>query len=138
MADNRTDVYCLGVLMFKVLTGKVPLVGKSFYETMNRRMTEDAPRFRQVAPGSNVPEALEAIVLECVKRNHMERYQSMQSLFDDLDRCCLSGGLNNGAKSRVKLPKGGAVKERNGSSVVLALVSVVALALCILAIMCRI
>lgn len=82
--DNRSDIYSLGVVMFRCLTGEVPHRGASFPETIARKLSEYPPSFESIAPGLNLPEKLEAVVLKCLQKQPDERFASMQELRTEL------------------------------------------------------
>jgi serine/threonine-protein kinase len=82
--DNRSDIYSLGVVMFRALTGEVPHRGASFPETIARKLSEYPPSFDSIAPGLNLPQKLEAVVLKCLCKQPDERFNSMQELRAEL------------------------------------------------------
>ncbi|MBP9093422.1 serine/threonine protein kinase [bacterium] len=82
--DNRSDIYSLGVVMFRCLTGEVPHRGASFPETIARKLSEYPPSFESIAPGLNLPDKLEALVLKCLQKQPDERFSSMQELRTEL------------------------------------------------------
>jgi len=82
--DNRSDIYSLGVVMFRSITGEVPHRGASFPETIARKLSEYPPSFESIAPGLNLPEKLEAVVLKCLQKNPDERFATMQELRAEL------------------------------------------------------
>jgi serine/threonine protein kinase len=82
--DNRSDIYSLGVVMFRSLTGEVPHRGASFPETIARKLSEYPPSFESIAPGLNLPDKLEAVVLKCMQKNPDERFATMQELRAEL------------------------------------------------------
>lgn len=84
--DNRSDIYSLGVVMFRCLTGEVPHRGASFPETIARKLSEYPPSFESIAPGLNLPEKLEAVILKCLQKQPDERFTSMQELRTELLR----------------------------------------------------
>ncbi len=72
--DARTDLYCLGITAFELLTGKQPFAQNDIAKLMKRHLTEDIPD--PAAYIDNVPPQLSACILKCGRRNHLERYQS--------------------------------------------------------------
>jgi serine/threonine protein kinase/tetratricopeptide (TPR) repeat protein len=83
--DVRTDVFALGVMFYEVLTGEVPFSARDgLYEWMQRLMTEEAPRPRQIKP--TIDPEIEAIVLRALEKDAEKRYGSAVALAEDIDR----------------------------------------------------
>jgi serine/threonine-protein kinase len=76
--DHRADVYALGVLLFEMLTGKVPFGGSGFGEVMLKHMTMPAPAARSVVP--ELPPELDSILFRALAKNPAQRFQSMAEL----------------------------------------------------------
>lgn len=77
-ATARSDVYAAGVVLFELLTGARPFRADSYNELIVRIATEDPPSPRSVQP--ELSEALEAVILKAMARDHDERYSSMGEL----------------------------------------------------------
>jgi len=78
------DVYALGVILYKFLTGRVPFEGDNLYDVLHSIITADP-----VSPAwyrTDVPRDLEAICLKCLRKSPAERYVKATDLADDLDR----------------------------------------------------
>jgi serine/threonine-protein kinase len=80
--DGRADVYALGVVLFEMLTGKLPFGGDSDREVLTKQMTMPAPAVRSLAPG--VPAALDAIVRRALAKAPADRFPSMVALGEAL------------------------------------------------------
>jgi serine/threonine-protein kinase len=82
--DGRSDIYAWGVIMYEVLSGRVPFHGEDWLATMAEHLTKDPKPIRRDRP--EVPAAFEGIVLTAMRRYPEHRYQSAAALVDDLDR----------------------------------------------------
>ena len=82
--DNRTDVFCLGIVLWESLTGS------RLFDARTDAETVDAVRSRPVeAPSAlrpDVPRALEEIALRALARDPARRYQNAQEMSESLDR----------------------------------------------------
>lgn len=81
--DRRTDIYSLGVIMFKLLTDELPFRG-NIQTQMQQRMLEDAPNPRGL--NRHIPRDMATICLKCLERDPNKRYLSAQALADELRR----------------------------------------------------
>jgi serine/threonine-protein kinase len=84
--DARTDVYALGVVLYELLTGRVPYPAESdgALEAMRRKVETVPPLVRRVR--ADVPEPVQAIVYRALRRRPEERYASMAELRQDLEQ----------------------------------------------------
>jgi serine/threonine protein kinase len=71
-ADHRSDLYALGVIMFRCITGLTPFVGATAYELLHKIAYEDVPRLRTFAP--DVDEGFAAIVDRALVRDPDHRF----------------------------------------------------------------
>ncbi|MFT3772035.1 MAG: serine/threonine-protein kinase [Minicystis sp.] len=81
--DCRADVYSLGVLLFRMLTGRPPFQGASVLDVEAAHLQTPPPRPSQLAPCDR---ALDAVVLHCLEKHPDDRYQDALALLDDLRR----------------------------------------------------
>lgn len=79
-----TDIYSLGVMLYEMLTGRVPLQGTTTLETLALVRDEDPPPPRLLQP--HVPRDLETICLKCLAKEPAGRYSSAAAMADDLHR----------------------------------------------------
>jgi serine/threonine protein kinase len=81
-----SDLYSLGVVMYRALTGQRVFPGDSPAELTLHHLRTEPRSLREVAPHLDIPPQLEAIVLKCLRKASDERYVSTQHLLEDLER----------------------------------------------------
>lgn len=82
--DRRTDVYGLGVVLYELLTGEVPIRGVSIAEALMRVVSDPPLPLRERNP--RLPQDLETITMKCLEKEPQARYDSARALADDLNR----------------------------------------------------
>lgn len=84
--DNRSDIYSLGVMMFEMLTGKMPFqVDSHSFGVWYKAHQSQPPRtFATVAPRLQVPGAVENLVMSCLAKNPGDRPQSITEILQTL------------------------------------------------------
>jgi serine/threonine-protein kinase len=80
--DHRADIYSLGVLMFEMLTGKVPFGGDGYGEIIVKHITMPPPSVRSLVPELS-PE-LDLILFRALAKDRTQRFQTMAELRDAL------------------------------------------------------
>lgn len=85
--DNRSDIYSLGILMYQMLTGKLPLRAEShtFGGWYKVHHTQIPDSFSKVDPYSKIPKLLENLVMSCLEKQPENRPQSIQHILQELD-----------------------------------------------------
>lgn len=76
VADARSDLYSAGVVLFEMLTGRLPFVDTDPNIVMQRHMLAAPPRVREMPGGADVPEEVEAIVTRALRKGRADRWQN--------------------------------------------------------------
>ena len=79
---HQTDIYSLGVTLYKMLTGKLPFHADNSYSLLYQIMHSESPRPRTFRP--DIPEELDAIVRHAMQRDLSQRYQTWGEFTRDL------------------------------------------------------
>ncbi|OMH37943.1 serine/threonine protein kinase [Motiliproteus sp. MSK22-1] len=83
--DYRSDYYSLGVLLFELMTGKLPFQADNLLEWVHSHISRLPSAPHEIVP--EVPEAVSAIILKLLAKSPEARYQSAEGLMHDLVRC---------------------------------------------------
>jgi hypothetical protein len=81
--DHRADIYALGVVLYQMVTKRLPFVGENFSQIVIGHTSLPPPPPSLVSPG--VPADLEAIILHALEKDPARRFQSMAELAAALD-----------------------------------------------------
>lgn len=82
--DRRSDVYSLGATLYDIIAGRPPFVAEHPWKLLMMVGYDDAPTLNTVHKG--VPEDLETIIMKCLEREPVRRYDSARALAEELQR----------------------------------------------------
>ncbi|HEX6124959.1 MAG TPA: protein kinase [Pyrinomonadaceae bacterium] len=80
--DARSDVFSFGIVLYEMLTGKVPFGGETVTDTLSSIISTEPPPIISLAP--HLPRELQRIVQKTLKKKRDQRYQSTRDLLGDL------------------------------------------------------
>ncbi len=78
--DHRGDIYSVGIIIYELLTGRLPFPGPSSMDMMLAHATEMPPTFAELNLDSTVPPPIEDIVFDCLAKEPRHRPQSARDL----------------------------------------------------------
>lgn len=84
-ATVQSDIYSAGILMYELLTGKIPFKGENAVEIAIKHMKEPIPSVVEFNP--EIPQSVENIILKACAKNPKNRYKSAIEMHEDLKTC---------------------------------------------------
>lgn len=86
--DFKSDIYSLGIVMYEMVTGRVPFNGESAVAVALQHLQEEM--IRPSAFAQDLPISLEKIILKCTQKSPDRRYMSMDDLIVDLKKALIN------------------------------------------------
>jgi serine/threonine protein kinase len=82
---EQSDLYSLGIVMYQMLTGRLPFIGDSPISVALKHLQENVEDPRKVNP--LIPQSVENVILRAVRKNPADRYSSATQMLEDLESC---------------------------------------------------
>jgi serine/threonine protein kinase len=93
VVDHRSDIYALGVMMYRAFTGRLPFVADSTMGVLTRHLTETPELPSRL---NDVDPATERMIMRCMEKRREARYQSMTEVAEALRSIPLGAGAPSG------------------------------------------
>ena len=98
----KSDIYSMGILMYELLTGKLPYRGDNAVEIALKHLKEPLPSIREELP--DLPQSVENVILKSAAKNPKNRYNDAREMYEDLKTCLDESRLNE-EKFEYKYPE---------------------------------
>ena len=98
-ADQRSDIYSLGVLTYQLLTGELPFEGKTAGAVLMQHVHQEPPLLQSKGRGADVPDDVARVVMRSLSKDPDARQQSLAEFLDSLAEAAGHAGLLNDART---------------------------------------
>jgi len=78
--DKRTDIYSIGILIFELLSGRIPFTSETPWGIVNKHLNEPVPDIRRL--NASIPDYMVYIVNKCLEKNRNNRFSDVKEIIE--------------------------------------------------------
>ncbi len=83
--DARTDIYSVGIILYQMITGRVPFNDGGFLSIISKQVNASPPTFADVSEGLDAPAGIEAVVMRALAKDPEDRFPTVGEMGDALE-----------------------------------------------------
>jgi tRNA A-37 threonylcarbamoyl transferase component Bud32 len=114
--DTRVDIYAVGVIMYELLTGRVPFTADTFMGILTKHMFEAPAAPSTIVPDANIPPDVEAIILKALQKDREYRFQTMRDMAKAIEAVGTGMAAVSVVHEEVYTPAGGQIRFKGAST----------------------
>jgi serine/threonine protein kinase len=93
--DGRTDLYSLGIVLYQMVTARLPFEGETLYSLMMQHMEGNVRPPHELAPELHIPESLSRLIIKAISKSREERYQTAEDFVAALEQLSNDPAIQN-------------------------------------------
>jgi eukaryotic-like serine/threonine-protein kinase len=116
--DHRVDVYAVGVIMYELLTGRVPFTADTFMGILTKHMFEAPPAPSAFVPEASIPYEAEAVILKALQKDREYRFQNMAEMARAIEAVGTGAAAVSLVAESVSAPRSGQIRYAGSSTAI--------------------
>lgn len=94
-AEPSSDLYALGLILYYVISGKLPFSGKNKFALLHQHIHDEPLKPSERVPHRDISPELESVILRCMRKNPADRYEDADAVYDALEAARTTAGISS-------------------------------------------